>query len=116
MYKGFYDVRLRVEGREDTLLFLSESYDATAKFYCKKVNELRKDKSLEFCYENKHYYLGDFINGTYFLDDDSLEHGVTISNDMYYHDGYLYHPDGTSEEMTEAELNNILEKYIEEIS
>ena len=111
MYKGFYDVRLSVEGREDTLLFLSESYDSAAKFYCKKVDELRKDKSLEFCYEIKHCYLGDFINGTYFLDDDSLEHGVTISNDMYYHDGYLYHPDGTRKEMTEAELLNTLKSY-----
>lgn len=111
MYKGLYDVRLKVEDREEELLFLSESYEDASEFYCNKVDELRKDISLEFAFEHENYYLGGFIMGTSFTDEDFLEHNVTISNDMYYNDGYLYHPTGESEEMTEEELFKTLENY-----
>lgn len=111
MYKGLYDVRLKVEDREEELLFLSESYEDASKFYCNKVDELRKDSSLEFAFEHEHYYLGDFIRGTSFTDEDFLEHDVRISNDMFYDNGYLYHPDGTAEEMTEEDFLKTLENY-----
>jgi len=111
MCKELYDVRLKVEDREDTLLFLTDDYEKAESFYKKKVKELENNPDLEFAFTNNHDYLGDFINGTYFIDKDFLEHGVYFTNDMFYGNGYLYHPDGTTEEMTEEQFLKTLENY-----
>lgn len=111
MYKGFFDVRLEIEDRSDELLFLSDNIQEAQAFYDKKVQEMRDNPELEFSFIHGNSYLGDFMKGTTFMDKDSLTHDIRISNDMYYNDGILYHPDGNTEEMTEEEFQKTLENY-----
>lgn len=111
MYKGLFSVRFVVEDRSEELLYLSNDYDRAKSFYDRKVEELKKDSGLDYCCEDKHYYCGDFIRTTIFVDNELISHEVLFANDMWFHDNMLYHPTGEFEEMTEEELKKTLDNY-----
>ena len=111
MQKGLYCVRYEIEDRSNDLLFLTDNYQDAKKFYHKKVKELKNNPKLDFAFTHKNDYLGDFVMGTTFTDDDFLSYDVRFSNEMWYDNGLLYHGDGTAEEMTEEDLLKTLENY-----